>query len=809
MLPMPPAPEPDAPRASDPDALDPERDRIAREEEKVLDRVVRTLAARRFEKKNDGVDYDAELIALRDQINEARLEDVPPLIEEMERLQGVAARRAMVSEGHVDAKSPYFGRLVLEENGKKREVLIGRGTYLDGPTGIRIVDWRDAPVSRVYYRYDEGDDYEESFGGRNVEGEVVTRRSLAIMEGVLKRIGSPQGTFLRDANGHWRRAGASATRLAGGQGAAMRPEGHHKPGKLGVGEANDREDKFLPEIAALIDPHQFELISRPTSGLVVIQGGAGSGKTTIGLHRLAYLAFQDAKRFRADRMLVVVYNDALARYISRVLPALGVAGVLVTTYERWAHKQRVTHVRGLPTSYTEDTPGVVVRLKKHPAMLKIIDQEVARIAERLDREIKAELGKHPGAARLGAAFHEARNLPPVRRADIVLRFIKGDEGQRLELSARHALERVANDVRREARDVITAWSELLTDRSLLGESFARLAPGAFTDAELDEAHRWCTSRCAQVLAHREALEHEVPVEPTETDKEEADELDDRNVGVDGVEEREEAGLDHEDDTLFLRLVQRMRGELGRRNEALVYEHAFIDEAQDLSPVELAVVLDTISPQKSVTLAGDLAQRLHLDNGFTDWRDVLDQLGLATVEVEPLKLTYRSTHEIIELADEVLGPLRNAEPSKATRHGAPVELFQFAHSGDAVGMLGEALRELAQMEPRASIAVITRYPEQADLYYKGLVTSEVPNLRRIADQDFPFKSGVDVTDVRQVKGLEFDYVVIVECSSASYPTDDESRHLLHIAATRAAHQLWIISTGAPSPLLPQAIRERAY
>jgi DNA helicase-2/ATP-dependent DNA helicase PcrA len=195
------------------------------------------------------------------------------------------------------------------------------------------------------------------------------------------------------------------------------------------------------------------------------------------------------------------------------------------------------------------------------------------------------------------------------------------------------------------------------------------------------------------------------------------------------------------------------------------------------------------------------------NGFTDWRGVLRDLGLDHVSIEPLKLSYRSTRQIIEFADVVLGPLRNEQPGVATRDGAPVELFEFGHSGDAVAFLGEALRELVQREPLASIAVIARYPQQADVYYRGLKTAEVPNLRRVANQDFVFKAGVDVTDVRQVKGLEFDYVVLLEVSASSYPDAPEPRHLLHIASTRAAHQLWVTSTDEPSPLLPEALRSR--
>jgi DNA helicase II / ATP-dependent DNA helicase PcrA len=179
------------------------------------------------------------------------------------------------------------------------------------------------------------------------------------------------------------------------------------------------------------------------------------------------------------------------------------------------------------------------------------------------------------------------------------------------------------------------------------------------------------------------------------------------------------------------------------------------------------------------------------------------------EVEPLNVGYRSTREIMEVANAVLGPLANKEEHRATRSGVPVELFEFSHTGDAVGFLSESLRALCQGEPLASVAVIARHPEQADAYFDGLRNAEVPRLRRIADQDFPFKPGVDVTDVRQVKGLEFDYVVLVECTNDVYPKDAESRHLLHIATTRAAHQLWITTSGRPSEVLPESLRERAY
>lgn len=789
-------------------AADEEMDEIVTEEQRVLVRVQKHLTNRPL-RRTGRIDYDNELITLRDQIAEARLEDVPALVAQMERLQQVAARRADVNIGDVDSSSPYFGRMVLLEGQRKREVLIGRSTYLDQRTGVQIVDWRDAPVSRVYYRYDEGDDYDEVFGDRLVEGEVLTRRSLAISDGQLRRIGAPQGTFMRRHDGRWVRAGWSATQLRGGQGTAPRPS-HYKPvGKLG-GALNGqlREDKHLPEIAALIDARQFELITRPESGLVVIQGGAGSGKTTIGLHRMAYLAFQLPKRFRADQMLIVVFNDALARYIGHVLPALGVPGVPVTTYNTWARKARIQHLPELPRDYTDETPDVVVRLKKHPAWLRIIDDHIAAVEQRFVERLQQSAAELPGLDR-ALEIWAGSKTQALRRRLTALRRWATDTEHPVPLPLRHAVDRETTEFEQQT-DVVAVWSELLTDRSALIAAFEKHAPGEWREGQITAAYRWCVARCGEAMAALEADDEASSRKERggRYDPPEPPERLESDFGADGQAELRPVLLDWEDDALLLRLYQRLRGPLTRNKEPLRYEHVFVDEAQDLSPLELAVVLDTTRGE-SVTLAGDVAQRLMLDNGFSDWQEVLEHLGLAHVAIEPLRVSYRSTAEIMDFANSVLGQLAPPMPARAPRHGVPVELFAFAHTGEAVGHLAEALRALIQSEPLASVAVITRTPEQAVEYARGLQNAEVPHTRLIAEQDFPFRPGIDVTDVRQVKGLEFDYVVLVEVTATSYPDTPESRHLLHIAATRAAHQLWITTSDRASPLLPKDLRERGY
>src|SRR4051812_16706626 len=227
-------------------------------------------------------DLDADLLSLRDQIAEARPEDLPPLIEQMTRLASLKARIGGGAQLPIDITSPYFAHMRLKESGKSRDVLVGKRGFIGRQSNVQIVDWRNAPVSRIYYRYEEGDDYEEEIAGRRVEGMVEARRNISIARGNLRRIGAPQGTFLKDARGKWVQAvGQIAPVLHGGMGKAARPvavkgANTREKGKLGIHHGVNRADKALPEIAALIDKEQFELITQPGSGIVVIQGGAGS-----------------------------------------------------------------------------------------------------------------------------------------------------------------------------------------------------------------------------------------------------------------------------------------------------------------------------------------------------------------------------------------------------------------------------------------------------------------------------------------------------------------------------------------------------
>lgn len=658
-----------------------------------------------------------ELEHLRDSLNErVKLEDQAALLQQFDQRSALLRQlRTAERPADVDQSSPYFAHMRLRENGRERDVLIGKTTRM--LRDLPIVDWRNAPVSKLFYRYRQDEEYEEDINGRTMEGALVVRRTVTIRDRALQRVEAPEGIFERDPAkvDVWRPVEREASRLAGGQGAALRihdADGGGGGRRLGTDMQGTRRraDKHLPDIAALIDPTQFDLVTRASNGFVLVRGTAGSGKTTVALHRIAYLAFNDPA-VDSDGTLFVVFSQALRDYVSHVLPALRVRRVQVRTYHEWVAELVRRTFPGLPREIRDYTPSTVMKLKLHPAFRVALAEQVQRT---------------PGPA-TGA-------------------------------------------------QVIDDWRTVLTDAPLLESVFEREAPGAFSTAAIREACEWSRQRDDDLLAWRRS-------EPGVT-----------------------AALDDEDLPILLRLWQlRVGPVLGRDGRPLAYRHVAVDEVQDLSPIEIEVLLGCLDEHRSVTLAGDTQQHVSTSGGFTSWADFLRQLGLDGNEVDTLEVSYRCSHQIASFAVGLLGDLREDEtPPRTVRSGPAVELFRFTDHGACVAFLTDALNQLALDEPLASVAVLTPSRDVSDMYFRGLNASEVSRLRQVTQQDFTFAPGVEVTEVEQVKGLEFDYVILVEASTQQYPDTPAARRRLHVGATRAVHQLWLTSVGTPSLIVRQQL-----
>jgi DNA helicase-2/ATP-dependent DNA helicase PcrA len=186
----------------------------------------------------------------------------------------------------VNVESPYFGHLRLREDSGEQEILLGKGTHLGG--GVAIVDWRHAPVSRLFYRYRQGDAYDEEIAGREREGEILTRRTVTIRDRQLQRVDAPRGHLpaRRRRSGALApdraRVGTARGRRRRGTPRACRSARAQRAGSAATSSTARRaRTSTSPTSPGLIDPEQFALITRPTAGFVVIRGAAGSGKTTV------------------------------------------------------------------------------------------------------------------------------------------------------------------------------------------------------------------------------------------------------------------------------------------------------------------------------------------------------------------------------------------------------------------------------------------------------------------------------------------------------------------------------------------------
>ncbi|HUB09244.1 MAG TPA: ATP-binding domain-containing protein [Myxococcales bacterium] len=678
--------------------------RILAEEEELLARVQRRLG----ELAGRGGDGGGEerLRELRDEATSARADDLPALLDQLHVVRAVGERRRL---GPLpDAACPYFAHLRLREaGGEARDYLLGHATFLDSATGLRIIDWRHAPLSRIFYRYREQDPYEEELPGRRAEGLVEARRIVVIVDGRLRAVHAPGVVLQREAGdgGFRRRGGADLPALGGGAGSAER-------GLLGVGAGREGRQRG-PDIAALLDKVQFDIVHAHGAKPLLVLGSAGSGKTTVALHRLAALSYGDPRTFGPKRLRVCVPEPGLARLARRLLEPLGLGNAEVSTFGAWAHAEVTRLWPELPRRRSDEAPQGVSRLKRHAALLRAL----------------------PG-------WLEARG--------------RGAPVEKLR-------------------------QELLTDRAFL----ARVVEAGQSEIPRHAIEDTVQRTLRQAQPPSEAFYRHV-------DEDRLAALDGRGLD-EGTPDEIGRTLDVEDDPLLLELHRLTRGPAARP-----VAHLVADEAQELGPFELSALRQALGSDPSATVAGDDVQRMDAGSGFSDWEELLALLGVPGAPRAKLEVGYRCPAPVARVAHAILGPLAPASAAVPERGGAPVGWHRFPNRGAATLFLQDALADLVAREPQASVAVLTRSSDAAARWAHDL---EHVAARAVRDGDFSFDPGVDVCEVAEAKGLEFDYVIVPDADAGSYPGDDDSRRTLHVAATRAMHQLWFCSAGTPSGVLP--------
>ncbi len=649
------------------------------------------------------------LRALRDEAASARAEDLPPLLLEMSIRQQLLERGGR--EPLPNVLSPYVAHLRVREEDLVKDYLLGRASFLDPSSGIRIVDWRVAPVAQIFYRYREGDTYEETFPGRVAEGTVEARRIVVITNGILRRIVGDRVVLTRDPDGRWSRSDRGALALTpGGAGTAARP------GALGVGVGQGASAGPM-DITALLDAEQFAAISAPPDEPLLVLGSAGSGKTTVALHRLARIAARDPHRYPLSRVGVVVPEEGLARLSRRLLEPLGVGATQVRTLDAWSYALS-RQVFGDPVPRVcMDPPALVSSLKRHPALYDELREKFAALKpdnltlKRLRRKLADLLSDRP--------FLEG--VVAKSRGDIPRSAVQE--------TVRHTMLQLADPLDKELASIVDKEKKRAIDRRAIWE---------------------------------------------------------------GTPDELAGTLDIEDLPILL-FVRAWRGSIAGPSMA----HLVLDEAEDFALFELFVLGKRLAQPRSVTLAGDEAQQT--SSSFAGWTRSLETVGVGHAATCRLSTSYRCPRPVAELARRILGALAPAGETRAAREGVPVGTFAFPTEQQTELFVAGAVRDLIDREPRASVAILAHDEETALRFFELL--RELPEARLVRHGEFSFEPGIDVTDVDNAKGLEFDYVIVPDASRDAYPMTDDARRRLHVAITRTSHQLWLLSGGAPSPLVP--------
>ncbi|MDN3018719.1 RNA polymerase recycling motor HelD [Paenibacillus sp. BSR1-1] len=665
--------------------------------------------------------------------------------------------------------SPYFGRIDFLEDGEKRteSVYLGIASFMDQEDeNFLIYDWR-APISSLYYDYSPGPAHYRTMDG-NIEGVMKLKRQFIIRASEIKGMFDTGVTI----------------------GDEMLQE------VLGNNASTQ-----MKSIVATIQREQNLIIRNEKSKLLIVQGVAGSGKTSAALQRVAYLLYRYRDTLKSENIMLFSPNPLFNSYVATVLPELGEENMQQATFMEFLN-HRLSHEFEVEDPFNqmeyllngqndEEFQGRVsgIRFKASLEFKHIIDQyasnlsnegllfrdlifrgdvlisksEIHRYFYNLDKNFtmpnRIQLVKEWLIKELKRAMKRERSRSWVEEE---IQFLEKEdymEAYNQLLEKKHFTENTFNDFEREQK----LLAEMVV-KEKFKPLFARVKNLKFID--MPGIYR-------QIFESRDGMIENLPANWD-------------NFGRQTVDKLINGEIPYEDATPYVYLQDLIQG---RRSNTSI-RHIFIDEAQDYTPFQFAFI-QKLFPYSKMTLLGDFNQAIF--SGATGSETVLTDLDLKGEDIETYVLTktYRSTREIVEFTSGLIDGGDKIEPFN--RRGSK-PILEKAEQSQLFSLITEKIKSFKK-QGHKTIAVICRTAEESKGVFEALKNNV--SIHLIEKGTISYEKGILVIPSYLAKGIEFDAVILYD--SSAYKSENE-RKLFYTVCTRAMHELHLFAAGPINPLL---------
>jgi DNA helicase-2/ATP-dependent DNA helicase PcrA len=670
--------------------------------------------------------------------------------------------------------SPYFGRIDFWESGEKsaEKIYLGISSFMDEKDeDFLIYDWR-APISSLYYDYSPGPALYETPEG-TIKGTMELKRQFIIKDSRIKGMFEAGVTIGDD--------------------------------KLQEVIGNNASSHMI-SIVATIQREQNQIIRNERSKILIVQGVAGSGKTSAALQRVAFLLYRYRETLKSENILLFSPNPLFNSYVATVLPELGEENMQQSTFQEYLNVR-------VGKEFNVEDP-----FEQMEFLLSNGDQDIARIngiRYKASLEFKQLIEQYVTKLSIkGLIFKDIifRKEIMISKLEIAQYFYSLEKSHsipnRMELVKDWLLKELKKRVKQERSK---SWAEeeiQFLDKEDYLEAFNKLiekkqyTENSFNDFEKEQrilAEMVVKEKFKPLFNKVKKLKFiDLPAIYTQLFKNIRNKNLPENwekICSQTIEKINHFVIPYEDATPYVYLQDLLEGR--KSNSAI--RHIFIDEAQDYTPFQFAFI-QRLFPYSKMTLLGDINQAIF--SGATNSSSALNHLTAGEKDIESFVLmkTYRSTRPIVEFTSQLLKGGGNIEPFNRPGKKPTVEIVKANKD-----MISNITHRIEQYKTggHQTIAVICRTAKESKQVFDELKV-HIP-LHLIEKGTISYEKGTLVIPSYLAKGIEFDAVIIYD--SSQYRSESE-RKLFYTVCTRAMHELYIFSNEEISPLM-NTVNEKMF